>query len=446
MRIALPWHRVCSKEGTMNTSSRRWQKAFYAAGNIGNGVYSGFNNAILSLYLTAFTSNPFLLGYLSNTQTMEGVVIQPLVGRWSDRMRSPLGRRRPFLLIGVPVSVFFLCLIPVAAHDARSVALPLIAASIILFSITWNVASDPNTALMVDITTAEERPVFNAILAMISLVGQVGIVLYASVASLGTGHALPDVIFYLCAALMVGSYAVVFLGVREPKETMDLAAVEERVPLRVYLRDLRSFREAFKLLTSIFLLWTGLHAVIPFLTLFPVKVLGASNAQALIVYVVLILTSAVLSYPAGRLGVRYGNRRMVVLGTVTLVLAAMIGVVVPSYLWMFPLAMLAGCGFAATNALTYPLLAELIPAAKVGVFTGIQTAFGAAAVPVSILITGTLISHVGYRSIFAVLAVMMVLDIAVLLSIDLDAAHEQVRRVEDRERTLAEPEATAVLV
>lgn len=422
----------------MDTRSSRWQKAFYATGNIGNGVYSGFNNAILSLYLNAFTNNPYLLGYLSNTQTMEGVIIQPLVGRWSDRMRSPLGRRRPFLLVGVPVSVFFLCLIPVAAHGARSVALPLIAASIILFSITWNVASDPNAALMVDITTPEERPVFNSILAMISLVGQVGIVLYTSLGSLGKGHALPDGIFYLCALFMLGSYTVVFLGVREPKETMNLAAVEERVPLRVYVADIRSFREAFKLLTSMFFLWTGLHAVIPFLTLFPVKVLGASNSQALIVYVVLILTSAVLSYPMGLLGARYGNRRMVVLGTLTLVGAAIIGIVVPAYVWMFPLAVLAGCGFAATNALTYPLLAELIPAAKVGVFTGIQTAFGAAAVPVSIVITGTLISHFGYRSIFAVLAVMMVLDIGMLLSIDLDAAHEQVRRVEDEERRLAE--------
>lgn len=421
----------------MAARSSRRQKVFYACGNIGNGVYSGFNNAILSLYITAFTSNPYILGYLSNTQTLEGVVIQPVVGRWSDRMTSPLGRRRPFLLAGVPVSVFFLCLIPLVAHGNHTLALPLIAACIILFSITWNIAQDPNSALMVDITTPQERPVYNSILAMIGLAGQVGIVLYTSVVSFKK-DALPDAVFYLCAVLMLASYAVVFLGVREPKESMDLAAVEERVPLRVYLGELRTFREAFKLLSSMFFLWTGIHAVLPFLTLFPVKVLGATKSEALIVYVALILTSAVLSYPAGRLGARYGNRRMVVLGTCTLIAAALIGVVVPTYALMFPVAILAGCGFAATNALTYPLLAELIPASKVGVFTGIQTAFGAAAVPVSILITGTLITHFGYRSIFAVLAVMMVIDVAVLLAIDLPAAREQVQRVEAAEEAIAQ--------
>jgi MFS family permease len=76
------------------------------------------------------------------------------------------------------------------------------------------------------------------------------------------------------------------------------------------------------------------------------------------VFVVLILTSAVLSYPAGRLGARYGNRRCVVLGTLTLIGAAFIGLIVPSYAWMFPIAMLAGTGFAFTNALTYPLLSR----------------------------------------------------------------------------------------
>ncbi len=420
----------------MATTSSLRQKVFYAFGNIGNGVYSGFNNAILSVYLNAFTSNPFILGYLSNTQTMEGVIIQPLVGRWSDRMTSPLGRRRPFLLVGVPISIFFLCLIPIVAHGNHAFALPLIAASVILFSITWNVAQDPNTALMVDITTPGERPVYNSILAMISLVGQVGIVLF-TIAVTFKKNALPDVIFYVCAALMLASYAVVFLGVKEPKETMALATVEEKIPFRVYVGDLRRFTEAFKLMTSMFFLWTGLHAIIPFLNLFQIHVLGATKSQAFIVYIVMILTSAVLSYPVGRLGARYGNRRMVVLGTVTLMTAAAIGIMVPSYIWVFPLAVFAGCGFAATNALTYPLLAELIPASKVGVFTGIQTAFGAAAVPVSIVITGVLIDHFGYRSIFAVLAVMTVLDLLMLLSINLEAAHTQVRSVEDEERAVA---------
>jgi maltose/moltooligosaccharide transporter len=417
----------------MSDVSARRNKAFYAFGNIGNGVYSAFNTAILSLYVSAFTSNPYILGYLSNTQTMEGAIIQPLVGRWSDRTTSPLGRRRPFLLVCVPISIVFLMLIPVMAHQNHGLALPLIAACIILFSISWNMAMDPNSALMVDITTPAERPIYNSILAMIGLLGQVGIVVYTSIVVFKTNN-LPDRVFYVCAALLLLSYAVVFLGVREPRASRDMARAEHTIRLGEYIRELRSFKEAFKFLISMFCLWTGLHAFIPFITIFPTKVVGATKSQALIVFVVLILTSAILSYPAGRLGARFGNRRCVILGTLTLIAAAGVGLIVPSYVWMFPLAVLAGTGFAFTNALTYPLLAQLIPGSKVGVFTGIQTAFGAIAVPVSVVINGTLINHFGFRSMFAFLAVMMVLDVLCLLTIDESAGREQVQAAETSKR------------
>ena len=220
---------------------------------------------------------------------------------------------------------------------------------------------------------------------------------------------------------------------REPKQAREAARREIHLPIREYIAELRECREAFKLLASMFCLWTGLHAFLPFITIFPEKVVGASKSQALVVYVVLILTSALLSYPAGRMGARFGNRRCVILGTVTLIAAACVGLVVSTYVWLFPLAFLAGAGFAFTNALTFPLLAQLIPGSKVGVFTGVQTAFGAAAIPVSVVVNGTLISHFGFRSMFAFLAVMMVLDILCLLTINETAAQQQVSHFQEPE-------------
>src|SRR5437588_7469186 len=93
------------------------QRLFYTGGRIGGGVYDGFNTAILSLYLGGLTNSDFIIGYLSNSKTMEGVVIQPLVGRLSDRTSGRLGRRKPFLLFGAPLSAFFLILAVHAGHS-----------------------------------------------------------------------------------------------------------------------------------------------------------------------------------------------------------------------------------------------------------------------------------------------------------------------------------------
>ncbi|HEX8916981.1 MAG TPA: MFS transporter [Chloroflexota bacterium] len=419
----------------MTDTATTRQRVLYSFGQIGNGAYNGINNAILSLYISGFTSNPFIIGYLSNSRTVEGVVVQPLVGRMSDRTTSPLGRRRPFILFGVPLSVFFLVLVPSFGHTGHA-ALPLIAASIILFSITWNIAQDPYSALMVDMTAPEKRSKFNAILSILALLGQVGIVAYGSFAALKKNN-IPDGIFYICAAIMLLSYVVVFVGVREPKQAALEAQQENKIPLRQYVAEMRVFREAFKLLISIFFLWNGLNAILPFIAIFPTKIVHASKSQALIVYVVIILSSAVFAYPFGKLGARYGNRRMIVVGTALLIAAALIGLVVSTYIMLFPLAILAGCGFSATTVLTYPYLSQLVPESKIGVFTGLQTAFSAVAVPISTLVTGALIELFGFRSIFAMLAVMMIADVMFLVSVDEAAAHRQVRAVEEEDERLA---------
>ena len=285
------------------------QKLFYSFGQFGNGVYNGLNNGIMGLFVSAYTGNAFLIGYLSNTRTMEGVIIQPLVGRWSDRTNSRLGRRRPFILFGIPISVLFLALIPLAGHADPHIALWLIILSIVLFSITWNIAGDPYQALMIDITPDErERSLFNAVLSVVALVGQVALLLYAAFASLevpkhtyvhgrGVGHGamagsswvrldrplgehnIPDAVFFLCAGFLLLTYAVVFFGVREPKDAAREAHVENRIPLRVYVREMREFKEALKLLVSIFFLWTGLNAIIPYLTVFTKKEMHVSDSE-----------------------------------------------------------------------------------------------------------------------------------------------------------------------
>jgi Na+/melibiose symporter-like transporter len=428
----------------MNLDRADKQKVNYAFGNFGNGVYNGFNNAILGLYILAFTSNPFLIGYLSNTRTMEGVILQPLAGKFSDQMSSPLGRRRPFILVFIPLAVFFLALVPVMAQQPHARALPLIVASIILFSINWNLAGDPYQALMIDITKPEERPTYNAILSVVSLVGQVVILLYATVATLNK-HNIPNPVFYACVGFLFLSYTVVFFGVREPKNAQETAQVEQRIPLRVYLQEMRTFKEAFKLLLSIFFLWSGLNAIIPYLTVFTHKEMHVSDSKAIIVYLAVILTAGIFAYPFGRLAARFGMQRLIIFGTVLLILAAILGTLAPTYITLFPVAILAGCGFSATTALTYPYLAQLVPESRIGVFTGLQAAFSSVALPLSVAVTATLIHFFGYRSIFVMLAVMMVFDVILLLSVDNDTARKQVESVTAAERAVA-PQAPAPAV
>src|SRR5579872_4770460 len=84
----------------------------YSSGNIGSGIFFAFNNFILPAFLDALHMPAIGIGLLSSTRSLEGAVLQPLVGAWSDRTWNRLGRRRPFIVWFVPISVFFLLLTP----------------------------------------------------------------------------------------------------------------------------------------------------------------------------------------------------------------------------------------------------------------------------------------------------------------------------------------------
>jgi MFS transporter, DHA2 family, metal-tetracycline-proton antiporter len=161
-----------------------------------------------------------------------------------------------------------------------------------------------------------------------------------------------------------------------------------------------------------------------------------NDAKALWVYLAVILSSALAAYPFGRLASTYGNRRFIVVGTVLMIVAAVGGTFAPSYYWLYPVAVVAGVGFSATTALTFPYLSQLVPSSKMGVFTGLQAAFSSVAVPLSVAAATAAIDFFGWRSLFVLLAIMMVVDLGFLLSIDEDAARAQVSRVDAEDRKI----------
>src|SRR5580700_5555111 len=63
---------------------------WYSVANIGCGAFFSFNNYVLPLFLERYTHNAVLLGLMGSSHSVEGAVIQPLVGSASDHVHSPI--------------------------------------------------------------------------------------------------------------------------------------------------------------------------------------------------------------------------------------------------------------------------------------------------------------------------------------------------------------------
>jgi len=205
----------------------------YSAGSIGAGAFFAFNNFVLPQLLKAAGAGDLLTGLLSSTRSLEGAVIQPAIGALSDRTRTRLGRRRPFIAAAIPLSAG--CFLFAAGQ--RDIAG--LAVGIVLFSIFFNIAADPYVALLADITRRADRSLLSGLANGIQLLSQVAFLLAISLTVGGGG--IPGWSYAAVAALLVLTFGLTVLGVREPAAPPP-ASDERRGRQRCPRRDRRAAR------------------------------------------------------------------------------------------------------------------------------------------------------------------------------------------------------------
>eukprot|EP00741_Cyanophora_paradoxa_P010651 tig00020537_g10294.t1 len=117
---------------------------------------------------------------------LSGIIVQPIIGVWSDRCTSPLGRRRPFLLAGVLVlllsMVFFSNADAIGARlgdrggckeGGCSSALAIAVVSFWVQDFALNALQGPARTLLVDLLPQEEQNRGNAGIAFTTGLGTV---------------------------------------------------------------------------------------------------------------------------------------------------------------------------------------------------------------------------------------------------------------------------------
>lgn len=124
------------------------------------GIQFGFalQNANASRILQTFGADVEHLNWFWLVAPLTGMIIQPIIGYYSDKTWNKLGRRRPFFLTGAILTSTALILMPNASHFAEYLSPMLIGGGLLMImDASINISMEPFRALVADKLPEEQH-------------------------------------------------------------------------------------------------------------------------------------------------------------------------------------------------------------------------------------------------------------------------------------------------
>ncbi|GAA0737159.1 MFS transporter [Sphingomonas japonica] len=201
------------------------------------GVQIGFalQNANASRIFQALGTPIDDLAIMWMAAPLTGLLVQPIIGHYSDRTWTRLGRRRPYFLVGAILCTIALCFMP------NSPAIWAAAITLWILDASLNVTMEPFRAFVGDMLRRAQRPAGYAFQTAFIGAGAVAaslapaILTWAGVSNVAPLGSVPDTVrysFYIGAAALLAAVLWTVLGTREyaPEEMARFAAADGEAP------------------------------------------------------------------------------------------------------------------------------------------------------------------------------------------------------------------------
>ena len=210
-------------------------KLVYGVGTVAFGIKDNGFNALLMIYYNQVVGLPAAwVGAAIMIAMMADAVLDPLVGQWSDSLRSKWGRRHPFMYASViPIGVFYLLLWlpPAGASQPLLFAYLLLVASAARIAI--GVYEIPSTALLAEFSQDyDERTELVAVRFFFGVVGGLLMGIFVFTAIFADEPTAPGGLLdpsgyvkyaWIAAPLMAGAVFVSSIGTHKRVASLKLA-------------------------------------------------------------------------------------------------------------------------------------------------------------------------------------------------------------------------------
>ena len=201
-------------------------------GFLGVQIAYALQSANISRIFATLGADPHQLSFFWILPPLMGMIVQPLIGKYSDRTWTKMGRRKPYLIVGAVIAVLVMLFLPNAGslHFSTRVFLGLNMAmwfglfSLIFLDTSINVAMQPFKMMVGDMVNEKQKTTAYSIQSFLcnagSLLGYLFPIFFTwiGIANEAPEGVVPDSVvysFYVGAAILILCVLYTFLRVKE---------------------------------------------------------------------------------------------------------------------------------------------------------------------------------------------------------------------------------------
>jgi MFS family permease len=367
------------------------------------------------------------LGLTTFAGLIVAILVQPIVGVFSDRTRSRWGRRLPYMAAGTAMVIACLFLI------AGAPAFTLVVVGMLLIQLSSNTVQGPWQALIPDQVPDAQRGQASGLKAMLDILafvvgrmvaGQlVGRFAEWGDAAVYAAVAVPSVVYVVALAITAWS-------AREGPEAAEGApqrTVGEalRATFSVDFRAHPAFGWWFANRT---LFWAGFLALNTFLLFYLIDVVGMSEtgAQKFIGTLSTILGAALIlvSLPSGWLSDRIGRKPLVVIAGILAAIGTGVLLTVRTEGLLTVAGLIIGAAVGTFLAANWALVTDIVPREEAARYLGVANIATAGGSAIARFLGGALIDslnrvtgtmNIGYLTVFGLALAFFVISAIVIL-------------------------------
>jgi len=214
-------------------------------GFFGVQIAYALQSANISRIFATLGADPHQLSFFWILPPLMGMIVQPLIGKYSDRTWCKIGRRKPYLLVGAIIAVLVMIFLPNAGSlnfSARlflglNMAMWFGLFSLIFLDTSINIAMQPFKMMVGDMVNEKQKTTAYSIQSFLcnagSLVGYLFPIFFTwiGIANTAPKGVVPDSViwsFYCGAAILILCVLYTFLRVKEmpPKEYAEFHGID----------------------------------------------------------------------------------------------------------------------------------------------------------------------------------------------------------------------------